>query len=156
MSNLELIKPKTHTIQVGKKKLELKFTLESFAHLEEEFGSVVEAVKLFNEKDETAIRQILSSILKEDFKYIEITNKIISTLATAMSDSISQDYNFEDEIDWALLYYIIKPALNMSEVEFWNSTHRQMFGYLKTLERHGKEVEAKNNQELAIKELMSW
>lgn len=161
MSNLTLIKPKINTIQATKDMLELKFTLKSFAFLEEEFGSVVEAVKLFNANDLTAIKQMLKAGLmsmntKCDPENIEINDELISTVANAISDSISQDYNFTEEIDWSLLYYIIKPAVNMSENEFWHSTHKQMLGFWATLEKYRKEVEVQTNQEQTIKELMSW
>lgn len=65
--NLEQIKTPKTTIDLGGRVYELKFTLSSMAELEEEYGSIDEALKVMEHRSIKAIRFFLwAGIMHED------------------------------------------------------------------------------------------
>lgn len=157
---LNTIKPQVHKIKTKDKDLEIKFTLESFAYLEEKFNSISEAIFLFNEKNEEAKKGFLKASLihlkEENDSEIEFTDEILTTLANACSESISQDYSIQEGFDWNLLYYIARPALNLSEKEFWQSTPRKLLNLFKILEKYTTQFTQANQQKQAVEAFMTW
>lgn len=164
MSYLETIKPKSHKIEIAGKIYELKFTLESFAFLEEKFNSVDEAIKLFNAKDFDAIIACFKAGLlhkKENYNIQKLINKsnpelLILAIAGAMTSALTCEYGFDKEWDWCLLYFIAKPILHLSEDEFWQSTPRKILSMLKIIEEV-KGIKPKTvTDDEAVKSFMSW
>ena len=166
MSCLETIKPKINKLCIDGKAYDLKFTLESFAFLEEKFNSVDEAIRLFNSKNFAAILACFEAGLlhtKEEYNVQKIINELnpeacIIAIADAMTSALSSDFGFDKEWDWALLYFIAKPVLHMSEEEFWQSTPKKILWMLKILqELKGSEKTTPNSaQNAAINSFMSW
>jgi len=164
--NLTIIKPEVRRLNIGKKTLNLKYNLRAFAHIEEKFGSVTQAIETFNKKDETAILQIFAIGLlytEQEFDISkmkeEITLEIMAQAASAaMSDALCTDYGFDKEFDWPLLYFIARPALNFSEYEFWEATPKKILGLLKILEKvRGQEKQdAIADPQDAVKAFASW
>lgn len=164
MTYLEIIKPKNYIVKIDKKVYPLRFTLESFAYLEERFTSVAEAINHFNKKDFGAIIVCFEAGLlhtKKDYDIHNLISKadpemLIFTLAKAMTSSITGDYGFEDEWDWSLLYFIGKTILHLTEDEFWHSTPRKILSMLTLI----KEIKGIKTEELiendAAKAFMSW
>lgn len=167
MTCLETIKPKTNQIEINGKLYNLKFTLESFAFLEERFNSVDEAIRLFNNKNFDAILACFEAGLlhtKEKYNIQKIINKanpeiLITAIAETMTSSLSSDFGFDKEWDWALLYIIAKPVLNMSEEEFWQSTPKKILWMLKIIQEI-KGIKEPNThtttQNEAISSFMNW
>ncbi|MDR1169048.1 MAG: hypothetical protein LBK53_09220 [Heliobacteriaceae bacterium] len=161
--NLEIIKPKSFTIKIGKTIYPLRYDLRAFAFIEENLNSVNEAVSLFNEKDLGAIAVMFQAGLlhvgADAYKLLKKVNleELIRTIAKAISEVTCSDYGFDKEFDWSLLYFIAKPALNFSEEEFWNSTPKKILTMMKMLEemRKGKSTEILTDNE-AAKAFMSW
>lgn len=164
MSYLEIIKPKDYVVKIDKKAYPLKFTLESFAYLEERFISVTEAINHFNKKDFGAIIACFEAGLLHTKKDYDINNLIskadpeafIFTLAKAMTSSLSGDYGFENEWDWSLLYFIGKTILHLTEDEFWQSTPRKILSMLTLI----KEIKGIKTEELtendAVQAFINW
>lgn len=164
MTYLETIKPKIHNVEINGKIYPLKFTLESFAYLEERFNSVDEAIKKFNEKDFEAILACFEVGLlhtKEKYNIPKIINKsnpevVILTIASAMTAVLTGDFGFDKEWDWCLLYYIAKPVLHLTEDEFWQSTPRKILSMLKIIEEVKGIKPTTTTENDAAKSFMSW
>lgn len=161
MSNLTLIKPTSHKIQIGDEMIELKYTLESFAFLEQEFDTVEKAIELFNTGNrDTIIKFIIAGIRNsfniEIFNNMNFNEELISQISAAFTDSLPLDYQMEDLIDWSLLYYIIKPLLHLSEDEFWDSTPKKLIGLFKAIEKCKESNTKITNQNQAIQEFIKW
>lgn len=158
--NLELIKPKAFTIKIGKTEYPIRFTLESFAYLEGIFGSVEKAVDAFNARTPQAITEFLIAGLKLDdeskIKKLKIDENLILTIAEVVQDALPTDYKFDENWDWSLLYYIVRPALNLSQEEFWNSTPKKLTAFIKILEKQKQQYEAIDNHDQAVQAFMSW
>lgn len=162
--NLEIIKPKTtFTIEVGRQECNLSFTLKSFAYLEELFGTVEKAINEFNTKDETAVREFLYAGLqnktKKQVEKIRIDENLLRIIADAVSSALPENYKMDEAFDWSLLYYIIRPALYLSENEFWNSTPKKLLEFTKVLDeckqQQQKLTDAENRKQ-AVEAVMSW
>jgi len=158
--NLELIKPKEFTLKIGRKEYPIRFTLESFAYLEGVFGSVENAINTFNERNQEAIIAFLIAGLKLDdanmISKINIDENLILLLAEVIQDALPDDYKFDENWDWSLLYYIIRPALNLNEDEFWNSTPKKLTSFIRILEKQKEQHEKINNQDQAVEAFKSW
>jgi len=163
--NLELIKPQTFGIKIGKQIYELKYTLKAFAFIEEQLGSVNDGIKAFNEKNFKAIAVMFFAGLIHTGKNYDVMRlmknadpaELACVISSAINEVISSDYSFDKEFDWSLLYFIAKPALNFSEEEFWQSTPKKILMMMKMLEElkigKTKEILTENK---AAEAFMSW
>lgn len=164
MACLETIKPKTIELKIDGKSYEIKFTLESFAWLEEKFNSVDEAIRLFNNRNYDAIIACFEAALlhkKEKYNIQKIIDKaypeeLILAITDTMNSSLTSDYGFDKEWDWALLYFIAKPVLHLSEEDFWQSTPKKILSMLKIIEEIKGIKSEPLTQNEAIKSFMNW
>lgn len=157
MTNLDKIKQPARFIEINNVKYEIKFTLSAFAYLEEKFGTVADAIRRFNDKEDIALKEFFKAGLSykkleyEDSKLV-FTEEILTSIAFACSESLCKDYDLNTAFDWNLLYYIARPLSQLSEEEFWNSTPCKILGALKVYEQYTM----KTNQNNMINELMHW
>jgi len=157
MTNLEQIKQAARVIEINGRMFEIRFNLSAFAYLEEKFGTVSEAIRLFNAKDENALKEFFKAGLVyknlecEDINLI-FTDEVLSVLASACNEALCKDYDLDTAFDWNLLYYILRPLLQLSNKEFWDSTPRKLLGALKVYEQYS----IKSNQNSTIDKLLHW
>lgn len=165
MSSLIDIEPTIVDIKIGTVKKNLIFDLRAFAVIEKQIGSIKEAFKLLNENDADVISIFIwAGLLYQNPKttFGSIKDKLnieeaILKLQESLDIALSNDYNFLEQWDWALLYYTSTVTLNMSEETFWHSTPRKIISLLKI---HG-ELKGKNSNnnlsgDKAVKAFMQW
>jgi hypothetical protein len=162
--NLEIIKPKTSAIKIGRTIYPLRYDLRAFAFIEETLDGVDNAVKLFNEQDTSAIVVMFQAGLLhigvDAKKLIKKVNaeELTNTIANAISEVSCNDYGFDKVFDWSLLYFIAKPVLHFSEGEFWQATPKKILTMMKMLEevKKGKQAQATLTDDAAVQAVMGW
>lgn len=163
--NLNIIKPKKYVIKIGKENIELKFDLRSFAYLEENFESIENTLALFNKKDFDAIKCCFVASLAHCDKAYNVNELIKKAdpqeltlkIASAINDALTSDFGFDKEVDWALLYFIARPALHFSEEEFWQSTPKKILSMLKILQEiKGLSPSETLKDNKAVEAFMAW
>ena len=170
--NLEEIKPQKLPIKIKNKVYNLKYDFDSFATIEQMLGSIPEAFNSLNKFDLSVIKIFIwtgldgeEEISKEKFDSMSLDANVLGLISLAVENSLSPEYDFFEDWDWPLFYYLGTVTLKMSEEEFWKSTPRKLISLLKinaetkNLDLSGEIVgveKSKESSEDAVKQFMSW
>ena len=150
--DLTIIKPKKYKVETQHDIYNLKFTLESFAFLEERLDSVENALELFNSSDIKVIPIFFEAGLVHTkcshniLKMLENVDLygLASVISKVLNDTLTSEFDFDKKFDWPRLYFIAKFILNLSEEEFWNSTPKKILTMMKMFEKEKKDNNMKN------------
>ncbi len=166
---LTAIKPQEIPVKIKSKNCTLKYDLNAFANIEQLLGSIPKAFELLNNFNESVIKIFIwagllhqeNKISLEKIEKMSLDSGVVALISEALKVSLSEDYDFFEEWDWALLYYTATVTLNMSEKDFWKATPRKIISLLKVVSEV-KEMDTfqKDKQPLAndkaIAEFMRW